>query len=182
MYRSICDRYILRLSNRLPIRNFEPYKWGLVDDRLRSNHKRKAVIRKAKTALENPKHQAPAYKKMGYPLTALENPDRVLKGFNGSTTISARDVVLPVEAVPVILNTKFSVVASLSPYNTIYGRSWIDKMKVIPFNHPPITEQGQVDIHGSQLAARQCYQISIPREDAPTGKEPSELEVKPNKI
>ena len=99
-------------SNRLPIRNFEPCKWGLVDDRLRSNHKRKAVIRKAKTALENPKQQAPAYKKMGYPLTALENPDRVLKGFNGSTTISVRDVVLPVEAVPVILNTKFSVVSS----------------------------------------------------------------------
>ena len=71
-----------------------------------------------------------ANKKMGYPLTTLENPDQVLIGFNGSTTISVGDVVLSVEVGPVNLNTKFSIVPSLGPYNAILGRSWIHKMKV----------------------------------------------------
>ena len=54
-----------------------------------------------------------ANKKMGYPLTTLENPDQVIIGFNGSTTISVGDVVLSVEVGPVNLNTKFSIVPSL---------------------------------------------------------------------
>ena len=44
-----------------------------------------------------------------------------------------------------------------------------------------LTEKGQVNIYGSQLAVRQCYQISIPQKDVPFDKEPSELEVEPNK-
>ena len=40
--------------------------------------------------------QMSAYKQMGYSLSTLENPGRILSRFNGATTTSQGDVVLPV--------------------------------------------------------------------------------------
>ncbi|XP_034706095.1 uncharacterized protein LOC117929791 [Vitis riparia] len=71
---------------------------------------------------------------MGYPLTILENPEnlgQVLFGFNGATTISLGDFVLPIQVDPVTLNVRFSVEEDLSPYNVILGRSKMHKMKAI---------------------------------------------------
>nr|CAN78618.1 hypothetical protein VITISV_003661 [Vitis vinifera] len=81
--------------------------------------------------------QASVVSHMGHSLTGLENPGRILSGFNGSSTTSLGDIVLPVQAGPVTLNVQFSVVQDLSPFN-----------------------DGQIDLYGSQLAARQCYQIA----------------------
>ncbi|RVW36798.1 hypothetical protein CK203_103356 [Vitis vinifera] len=54
---------------------------------------------------------------MGHSLTGLENPGRILSGFNGASTTSLGDIVLPVQAGPVTLNVQFSVVQDLSPFN-----------------------------------------------------------------
>ncbi|RVW91907.1 hypothetical protein CK203_030152 [Vitis vinifera] len=50
----------------------------------------------------------------------------------------------------------------LSPFNVILGRTWLHYMKVIPSTYHQmvsfLTNEGQTDLYGSQLAARQCYQ------------------------
>nr|CAN69319.1 hypothetical protein VITISV_032662 [Vitis vinifera] len=80
--------------------------------------------------------QASVVGHMGHSLTGLENPGRILSEFNGSSTTSLGDIVLPVQAGPVTLNVQFSVVQDF------------------------LTNEGQIDLYGSQLAACQCYQIA----------------------
>ncbi|RVW31047.1 Transposon Ty3-I Gag-Pol polyprotein [Vitis vinifera] len=100
---------------------------------------------------------------MGHSLTDLENPGRILSGFNGSSTISLGDIVLPVQAGPVTLNVQFSVVQELSPSIS----SWAH-MATLHESHPLYIssngefphQRGAIDLYGSQLAARQCYQIA----------------------
>ncbi|RVW28163.1 hypothetical protein CK203_108393 [Vitis vinifera] len=60
-------------------------------------------------------------RQMGYSPSALENPRRLLFGFNGATTTSLGNVVLPVQADPITLSMQFSMVDDLSPYNAIMG-------------------------------------------------------------
>ncbi|RVW75218.1 Transposon Ty3-I Gag-Pol polyprotein [Vitis vinifera] len=92
------------------------------------------------------------------------NPRRILSGFNGAVTISLGDIVLLVQAGPVTLNVQFSVVQDLSPFNVILGRTWLYYMKVIPSTYHQIvsflTEDGQIDLYGSQLTARQMLSDS----------------------
>ena len=101
---------------------------------------------------------------MGCELSGLENPGRILFGFNGAATTSLGDIVLSVQAGPVTLNVQFSVVEDLSPFNAILGCMWLHYMKVILSTYHQmvsfLTEDGQIDQYGSQLAARQCYQIA----------------------
>ncbi|XP_034708929.1 uncharacterized protein LOC117931981 [Vitis riparia] len=107
---------------------------------------------------------------MGFEPSSLENPGRTLSGFNGSSTTSLGDVILSVHAGPVILNVLFSVVEDLSPFNAILGHTWLHGMKAIPSTYHQrvsfITQDGQINLYGSQLAARQCYQIA--REAGPS--------------
>ena len=108
--------------------------------------------------------QALVISHMGRNLISLENPRRILSGFNEASTTSLGDIVLPVQADPVTLNVQFSVVQDLSPFNVILGRTWLHYMKVIHSTYYQmvsfLTKDGQVDLYGSQLAARQCYQIA----------------------
>ena len=67
--------------------------------------------------------QMSTYKQMDYSPSALENPWHLLSKFNGATTPSLGDVVLPVQAGPITLNIQFSVVNDLSPYNAIMGHA-----------------------------------------------------------
>ncbi|XP_034677813.1 uncharacterized protein LOC117908321 [Vitis riparia] len=101
---------------------------------------------------------------MGHSLVGLENPGRILSGFNGASTISLGDIVLSVQAGPVTLNVQFSVVQDLPPFNVILGRTWLHCMKAISSTYHQmvsfLTEDGQINLYGSQLAARQCYQIA----------------------
>ncbi|RVW75645.1 hypothetical protein CK203_055247 [Vitis vinifera] len=69
---------------------------------------------------------------MGFPPSALENPKRILFGFNEGSKTSLGNVVLPVQVGPVIQNVQLSVVEDLSPFNAIMGRTWLHGMKVIP--------------------------------------------------
>ncbi|RVW75913.1 hypothetical protein CK203_051831 [Vitis vinifera] len=85
--------------------------------------------------------QASVISHMGRSLTGLENPGRIIFGFNGASTTSLGDIVLLVQAGLVTLNVQFSV-------------------------------DGQIDLYGSQLAARQCYQIA---REAGTNQEDASL-------
>ncbi|RVW73266.1 hypothetical protein CK203_050377 [Vitis vinifera] len=57
--------------------------------------------------------QASVVGHMGHSLAGLENPGRILSGFNGSSTTSLGDIILPVRAGSVTLNVQFSVVQEL---------------------------------------------------------------------
>ncbi|XP_034674362.1 uncharacterized protein LOC117905573 [Vitis riparia] len=108
--------------------------------------------------------QASIVSHMGHSLTGLENPGRILSRFNGSSTTSLGDIVLSVQVDPITLDIQFSVVQDLSPFNVILGRTWLHYMKAIPSTYHQmvsfLTNDGQIDLYGSQLVARQCYQIA----------------------
>ena len=76
-----------------------------------------------------------AYKQMDHLTSTLKNPGHLLFGFNGDTTTSLGDVMLPIQADLVTLSMRFLVVDDLSPYNAIMGRAWLHKMKVIPYTY-----------------------------------------------
>ena len=99
----------------------------------------------------------PALKQMRVPIDHLHSAGRVLLGFNGATTLSIGDVTFSVKAGPVTRQVLFSVVEDLGPYNAILGRAWLHAMKAIPSTYHQrisfLTEFGQVDLQGSQLAA-----------------------------
>ncbi|RVW34719.1 hypothetical protein CK203_110692 [Vitis vinifera] len=105
------------------------------------------------------------YKQMGIPFSTLGSPSRVLIGFNGLTTWSLGEIVFPVEADPTNLNVHFSIGSDPLPYNAILRRAWIHKMKATPSTYHQkvsfLTKARQVDLFGSQLTARQCYQVNV---------------------
>ena len=107
----------------------------------------------------------PAFKHMKIPIDHLHSPGRILSGFNGATTLSIGDITFSVKAGPVTQQVLFSVVEDLGPYNAILGRAWLHAMKAVPSTYHQtisyLTEAGQVNLQGSQLAARQCYQTSL---------------------
>ena len=98
-------------------------------------------------------------------LGALNSAGQILFGFNGVTIVTLRDVMLHVRAGLVTQQVMFSVVRDLGPYNAIMGRVWLHSMKVVPSTYHQmvsyLTNACQVDLLGSQLAARQCYQLSM---------------------
>ena len=101
-----------------------------------------------------------AFKQMGFLPSALENSGQVLLGFNGASTTSLGDIVLPIKVELVILNMQLD----LSPFNAIMGRTWLHDMKVIPSTYHQmvsyLTKEGQINLYGSQLATHQCYQVA----------------------
>ena len=75
------------------------------------------------------------------------------------------DITFPVIVGPVVQQVLFSIVEDLDPYNTIVGRAWLHAMKVVPSTYHQmiiyLTSAVQIDFLSSQLAARQCYQLSV---------------------
>ena len=107
----------------------------------------------------------PAFKQMRVPIDHLHSTGRVLSGFNGATTLSVGDITFSVKAGPETQRVLFSVVEDLGTHNAILGRAWLHAMKAVPSTYHQtisyLTESGQVDLQGSQLAAQQCYQLSL---------------------
>ena len=125
-----------------------------------------------------------AFKQMKVPLSHLSLADRVLSGFNGATTLTMGDIALSVKVGPVTQQVLFSVVKDLGPYNAILGRTWLHAMKAILSTYHKIisylTASGQVDLQGSQLAARQCYQLSVCECEKGKGPDSSPLKLTPH--
>ena len=109
--------------------------------------------------------QLPAFNQMKLSPQMLNSAGRILFGFNDVTSMTLGDITLIVQAKPVTKQVLFSVVEDLGPYNFIVGRAWLLSMKVVPSTYHQmisyLTSSRQVDLLSSQLAARQCYQLSI---------------------
>ena len=95
----------------------------------------------------------------------LNSIGRILSGFNGATKTMLRDVKLLVKVGPVTQRVWFSIVEDLGPYNSIVGRTWLHSMKVVSLTYHQmvsyLTIAGQVNLLSSQLAAQQCYQLTL---------------------
>ena len=109
--------------------------------------------------------QLTAFRQMKVPLDKLSSADRILSGFNGATMLTMGDIALPVKAGPVIQQVLFLVFKDLGPYNAIVGRAWLHAMKAVPLTYHQtisyLTSTEQIDLMSSQLAAHQCYQLSV---------------------
>ena len=107
----------------------------------------------------------PTFNQMRVPIDHLHSAGRVLSGFNGATTLSVGDTTFSVKAGPITKQVLFTMVEDLGPYNAILGRAWLHAMKEVPSTYHQtvsyLTESGQVDLHGSELTARQCYQLPL---------------------
>ena len=117
------------------------------------------------------------FKHMRVPIDHLSSTSRVLSGFNEATTLTVGDISFLIRAGPMTQQILFSVVEDLGPYNAILGRTWLHAMKAIPSTYHQtisyLTASGKVDLQGSQLAARQCYQLSLQgREQSKCSSEP----------
>ena len=121
---------------------------------------------------------------MKVPLSHLSSADSVLSGFNGSTTLTVGDIALSVKVGLVTQKVLFSVVEDLGSYNAIAIRTWMHAMKAIPSTYhytiSYLTASEQVDLQGSQLAARQCYQLSIHEREKGEGPGSSPAEDHPS--
>ena len=127
--------------------------------------------------------QLPVFNKMRLSLGVLNSAGRILSSFNGATTVTLGDVTLPVRVGLVTQQVLFSVIGDLGPYNAIMGRAWLYSMKVVPSTYHQmvsyLTNVGQVDLLGSQLAARQCYQLFMREHKWEKGLESHPLRIKP---
>ena len=107
----------------------------------------------------------PAFQQMKVPLDRLSLASTVLSGFNRATTLMVGNVILSVKVGPVTQQVLVLVVEDLGLYNVIMGRAWLHVMKVIPLTYHQtisyLTASEQVNLQGSQLAARQCYQLLV---------------------
>ena len=95
----------------------------------------------------------------------LNSIGQILSGFNDTTTTTPGDITLPVHVGSAVQQVLFLVVEDLGPYNCIVGRAWLHLMKAFLSTYHQmvsyLTSAGVVDLLSSQLAARQCYQLSI---------------------
>ena len=122
-----------------------------------------------------------AFRHMRFPLSHLNSAGRFLSGFNGATTLTVDDIALSVKAGQVTQQVLFSVVEYLGPYNAIVGRTWLHIMKAVPSTYHQsisyLTTYGQVNLQGSQLAARQCYRLSVHEREKGTDGLPFEIQL-----
>ena len=95
----------------------------------------------------------------------LNSIGRILFGFNEATTMTLGDVTLPVKAESITQQVLFSVVKDLGPYNATVSWTWLHSMKAVPSTYHQmvsyLTSARQVDLLSSQLAAQQCYKLTL---------------------
>ena len=109
--------------------------------------------------------QLPALRQMKVPLDKLSSTAIILSRFNGATMLIVGDIALPVKVGSVTQQVLFSMVEDLGPYNAIIGQAWLHAMKAVPSTYHQtisyLTSARHIDLLSSQLAAHQCYQLSV---------------------
>ena len=109
--------------------------------------------------------QLPTFTQMNLSSNMLNSVGRILLGFNEATIMTLGDVTLLMKAEPITQRVFFSVVEDLGPYNSILGRTWLHSMKAMSSTYHQmvsyLTSAWQVDLLSSQLAAQQCYQLTL---------------------
>ena len=109
--------------------------------------------------------QLPAFRQMKVLLDKLSLAGRILSKFNRVTTLTMGDISLPVKAGRSLSRSYSQLSKTWGPYNAIVSRAWLHAMKAVPSTYHQtisyLTSAGQINLLSSQLAARQCYQLSI---------------------
>ncbi|XP_026381922.1 uncharacterized protein LOC113276500 [Papaver somniferum] len=81
-------------------------------------------------------------------------------GFNGAPTKPLGDIVLQINARPMKIDNRFSMVDAPSPYNAIIGRRWAHKLKGIASTYHQClrfpSPEGIMEIKGDQVTAWEC--------------------------
>ncbi|XP_026435783.1 uncharacterized protein LOC113333566 [Papaver somniferum] len=84
-------------------------------------------------------------------------------GFNGAPTKPLGYIVLQVDAGPMKVDTRFSVVDAPSLYNAIIGRRWVHKLKGGAATYHQylrfLTPEGVMEINGDQVTDRECQAL-----------------------
>ena len=105
------------------------------------------------------------YMKLGLGEVELSNFTSPIYGFSGEPTVLLGKTILPVLAGPINLQTKFIVVKTSSPYNSIMGHDWLHRMKAIPSTlHQKLrfpTKDGVMELNGDQVRAKQCVLATV---------------------
>ncbi|XP_026398798.1 uncharacterized protein LOC113294629 [Papaver somniferum] len=100
------------------------------------------------------------FKRMELDDEQLISPYHTIYGFNGAPTKPLGDIVLQINAGPMKIDTRFSVVDAPPPYNAIIGRIWVHKLKGIASTYHQClrfpSPEGIMDIKGDQVTAREC--------------------------
>ena len=109
-----------------------------------------------------------AFNQMKLSPQMVNSVGRILSGFNETTTTTLGDITLSIQAGPVTSHVLFSIINDLGPYNCIVSRAWLQSMKVVPSTYHQmvsyLTNARKIDLLSSQLATRQCYQLSMPEQ------------------
>ena len=114
----------------------------------------------------------PTVIRLGYQPDILQNPSRILIGFNGTQTTSLGEVVLPISVGLITMLVWLTVINELFSFNVILGHTWIHAIKALPsFYHQNLSffdPLGTKDIRGDQKATRSCFIVEHPQTDQPT--------------
>ncbi|XP_038701845.1 uncharacterized protein LOC119998569 [Tripterygium wilfordii] len=98
------------------------------------------------------------YKGMGLDETLILRKSTTLIGFNGKVNHSLGEVVLPISALGLNKQTRFSIVDSPSAYNAILGRPWLHAIRVVPSTYHQVlrypTNGGVREILGDQHSSK----------------------------
>ncbi|XP_009588629.1 uncharacterized protein LOC142175206 [Nicotiana tabacum] len=104
-------------------------------------------------------------------LTQLRLEDKIvpcciiLTGFNNAVERTSREIILPVLACGVTLETIFHIMDQATAYNSIVGRPWIHPMRAIPSRLYQVikflTPWGIFSIRGEHRTSQKCYRVSM---------------------
>nr|XP_016475563.1 PREDICTED: uncharacterized protein LOC107797206 [Nicotiana tabacum] len=107
---------------------------------------------------------------------------RVLNGFNMASETTKGEIMLPVNMVGTIQETKFHVIEGDMRYNVLLGRPWIHNMRAVPsMLHQVLkfpTSEGVKMVYGEQPAAKEIFAIDevIPVSTLTSTKGPESME------
>ncbi|XP_038678391.1 uncharacterized protein LOC119979835 [Tripterygium wilfordii] len=106
-----------------------------------------------------------AYEGMDLDETLILWKSTALIGFNGEVSHSVGEVVLPIYALGLNKQTRFSVMDSPSAYNAILGRPWLHAIRAVPSTYYQIlrypNNNGVREILGDQHSSRSCYKTTM---------------------
>ncbi|XP_058222965.1 uncharacterized protein LOC131332684 [Rhododendron vialii] len=102
------------------------------------------------------------FKSLGLSPAQLWTASTPLVSFTGAPVWPLSLITLPVRAGSRVLEIKFVVVASPSPYNIILGRIWLHEMKAVASTfHQVVKFVGwngcQESLRGDQIQSKKCY-------------------------
>ncbi|XP_070029955.1 uncharacterized protein [Nicotiana sylvestris] len=96
-------------------------------------------------------------------LDQIISSSRVLNGFNMASETIKGEIILPINVVGTIQNTKFHVIEGDMRYNALLGKPWIHSIRAVPSTLHQImkfpTKDGVKTVYGEQHAAKEMFAV-----------------------